>query len=112
MESSIDILQLAKGRKVAILGDMLELGSETDKFHYQVGRYAAEAGCDLIIAVGVLSEKIFMGAKMHTDHRVEYFRNTEDCIKTLPALLEPGDNILVKASHAMGFENVVHFLQK
>lgn len=112
MEASIDILQLAEGRKVAILGDMFELGEETDKYHYQVGRYAAEAGCDLIIAVGALSEKIFMGAKMNTDNRVEYFHTTEDAINALPDLLQPGDNILVKASHAMNFESIVEFLQK
>ena len=112
MESSIDILQLAEGRKVAILGDMFELGEESDKYHYQVGRYAAEAGCDLIIAVGELSEKIFMGAKMNTDNKVEYFHTTEACIEALPELLEPGDNILVKASHAMNFASIVEFLQK
>ena len=112
MESSIDILKLAEGRKVAVLGDMLELGEETDKYHYQVGRYAADAGCDLIIAVGALSEKIFMGAKMNTDNKVEYFHTTEDCIKSLPSLLEPGDNILVKASHAMNFESIVTFLKQ
>ncbi len=112
MESSIDILQLAEGRKVAILGDMFELGEESDKYHYQVGKYAAEAGCDLIIAIGELSEKIFMGAKMNTDNRVEYFHTTEAAIEALPDLLQQGDNILVKASHAMNFESIVDFLQK
>lgn len=112
MESSIDILKLAEGRKVAILGDMLELGPETDKFHYQVGRYAAEAGCDLIICVGRLSEKIFMGAKMNTDNRVEYFHTTENCIRALPDLLKDGDQILVKASHAMDFKSIVDYLQQ
>lgn len=111
MEASIDILQLATGRKVAILGDMLELGEETDKFHYQVGKYAAEAGCDLIIAVGSFSEKTFMGAKMNTDNKVEYFHTTAECMKELPALLKEGDNVLVKASHAMGFEQIVALLK-
>ncbi len=112
MESSLDILKLADGRKVAILGDMLELGDESGKYHYQVGRYAAEAGCDLILCVGPLSEKTFMGAKMNTDNKVEYFHTTEECIQSLPSLLEPGDNILVKASHAMKFAEIVEFLKK
>ena len=111
MESSLDILKLADGRKVAILGDMLELGDESGKYHYQVGRYAAEAGCDLILCVGPLSEKTFMGAKMNTDNKVEYFHTTEECIQSLPSLLEPGDNILVKASHAMKFAEIVEFLK-
>ncbi len=112
MESSIDILKLAEGRKVAILGDMLELGEETDKYHYQVGRYAAEAGCDQIICIGPLSEKIFMGAKMNTDNKVDYFHSVESCIRDLPQLLKDGDTILVKASNAMKFSTIVDFLKK
>ena len=112
MEASIDILKLAEGRKVAILGDMFELGEDSEKFHYQVGRYAAEAGCDLIICVGELSEKTFMGAKMNTDNKVEYFHTTDACIAQLDDLLKPGDNVLVKASHAMEFERIVSFLKE
>ena len=112
MESSIDILKMAEGRKVAILGDMLELGEETDKYHYQVGRYAAEAGCDQIICIGPLSEKIFMGAKMNTDNKVDYFHSPDACIRELPSLLKPGDTILVKASHSMNFETIVEYLKK
>ena len=112
MESSIDILKLAEGRKVAILGDMFELGEDSEKFHYQVGRYAAEAGCDLIICVGELSEKTFMGAKMNTDNKVEYFHTTDACIAQLSDLLKAGDNVLVKASHAMEFERIVSYLKE
>lgn len=112
MEASLDILKLAEGRKVAILGDMFELGEESDKYHYQVGRYAAEIGCDQIICIGQLNEKIFMGAKMNTDNKVSYFHTTEDCIRELDSLLLPGDTILVKASHAMNFESIVNELKK
>ena len=111
MESSIDLLMKMPGRRVAILGDMLELGEQKDKMHVQVGRYAAKSGVDVIICVGTLSDKIFMGATMSTDKQVELFHDNEECIDALPDILEPGDSILVKASNAMHFSEIVDALK-
>ncbi|MCQ2513041.1 MAG: UDP-N-acetylmuramoyl-tripeptide--D-alanyl-D-alanine ligase [Lachnospiraceae bacterium] len=111
MKSSIDVLKETEGRKVAILGDMFELGDDTEQFHYDIGKYAADAGIDLIICVGDFSNKTYLGAKMNTDNQVEYYTSVEDCITYLPDLLSKDDNILVKASNRMHFSDIVSFLQ-
>ena len=112
MESSIDLLQKMPGRKVAILGDMLELGELSDKLHFRVGKYAAKAGTDVIVCVGTRSEKTYMAARMSTDNQVELFHDNEECIDALPAVLEPGDSILVKASNSMHFYEIVDALKE
>ena len=112
MESSIDLLQKMPGRKVAILGDMLELGELSDKLHFRVGKYAAKAGTDVIVCVGTRSEKTYMAARMSTDNQVELFHDNEECIDALPAILEPGDSILVKASNSMHFYEIVDALKE
>ena len=111
MESSLDMLLKMPGRKVAILGDMLELGEQSDKMHFQVGKYAGKAGVDLIICVGKSSEKTYMGARMSTDNQVELFADNEECMEVLPEILEKGDSILVKASNAMNFAEIVDALK-
>ncbi|MBE6017939.1 MAG: UDP-N-acetylmuramoyl-tripeptide--D-alanyl-D-alanine ligase [Lachnospiraceae bacterium] len=111
MQSSIDFLQYAQGRKVAILGDMLELGEDSDKYHFKVGQYVGKTDTDLIICVGEESEKMFMGAKLVTDHRAEYFKKLRDAIEIVPGLLKNGDTILLKASHSMHFDKLLEVLK-
>ena len=111
VEAAIEVLETAPGRKVAILGDMKELGKNSDKFHFQLGQYVGKSNVDLLICVGENSEKTYMGAKMSTDNEVQYFKTVDECIKELPKLLKDDDTILVKASHAMGFENIVIWLK-
>lgn len=111
MMSSIDFLQYAEGRKVAILGDMLELGEDSDKYHFKVGQYAGKTDTDLIICVGEESEKMFMGAKLVTDHKVEYFKSLNDAIELAPSLLKDGDTILLKASNSMNFKALLEALK-
>ena len=110
MLAALDTLALSKGRSVAIIGDMLELGENSDKYHFQVGKRAGQNNIGLIICVGTLSEKTYMGARMNTDNPVEYYRTPEDCLSALPYLVQEGDTILVKASHAMGFDKIVEKL--
>ena len=112
MSAEIDILKNSTGRTVAIMGDMLELGEDSDKFHFQTGKYAGKAGIDLIICVGQSSEKTYMGAKMGSDKQVEYFKTNADCIRKLPYVLKDGDTILVKASNGMKFFEIVDAIKK
>ncbi len=107
MESSLDVLKKVEGRKVAILGDMFELGEDSDKYHFQLGQYAGKAGIDVIVCVGANSEKTFMGAKLTTDNRVEYCRTLDDALRMLPYVLKEGDTVLVKASNSMHFNQIV-----
>ncbi|MGI6072792.1 MAG: UDP-N-acetylmuramoyl-tripeptide--D-alanyl-D-alanine ligase [Lachnospiraceae bacterium] len=112
MMAAVDLLKSVKGRKVAILGDMFELGDDSDKYHFQVGRYAGESGADLIICVGQNSEKMFMGARLASDKSVEYFKSLEDAIEMVPAFLRKGDTVLLKASNGMNFKQLLGVLQE
>lgn len=123
MKAAIDLLSMADTRKVALLGDMGELGSNEKALHHEVGAYAAAAGIELLVCVGELSGNMYEGAmeqlaisRTNSDDRPEsntkllYYKTREDLIEALPAILNAEDTVLVKASHFMGFENVVRAL--
>lgn len=113
MKASLGILKDAQGRKTAILGDMGELGENEVELHEEVGRFAANAGIDLLICVGKLSAHMAEAAKKEgTDLQVVYEENLQDLLKDLPEYLKEGDTILVKASHFMNFTRVVEELGK
>lgn len=105
--SSLDSLSALPGRPVAILGDMLELGEIGPALHRQLGEYAASLGVQ-VIACGSLSRNTAEGAGENTP----WFADTESLLKALPGLVNHGDAVLVKASHAMNFEAVVRALEK
>lgn len=103
VKASIDTLMNFDGRKVAILGDMKELGENELALHYEVGEYAKK--CDKVIAVGPLAEKLAEGADGI------YFKTKEELIEKLPEIIENGDIVLVKASHSMAFEKLTEELK-
>ncbi len=116
MKSSIDVLATAKGRKVSILGDMFELGVNEEQLHYEVGAYLADQSVDVLITAGSLAKQIAKGAQehIHSDSpcEVHSYDTREDLIAALPALLQTGDQILVKASHGMEFPKVIEAIQQ
>lgn len=112
MKASLDVLTDALGRKVAILGDMGELGADERKMHQEVGRYAAEREIDVLLCVGELSADMAEAARtVSSKTQVGHFANKEDLMKELPELLEKGDTVLVKASHFMEFGEIVEKLK-
>ena len=112
MCAALDVLSNALGRKVAILGDMGELGANEKLLHYNVGCHAADAGIDVLILAGELSQEIARGAKAkNPDQTIHWFTTRDELIQALPMLLVRGDSILVKASHFMQFEEIVKALQ-
>lgn len=112
MMASLDILMDAEGRKVAILGDMFELGENELELHAGVGAHASQNAIDLLICVGErsrhMAEAAFEGGGCG---EVLSIPTLDALLKTLPKLVQTGDTILVKASHAMHFEKVVEKLQ-
>lgn len=104
VKASIDTLANFAGRKVAILGDMKELGTDELKLHYETGGYAKSKKIDLTVAVGSLAKELAKGADG------EWFESVEQTKSAIPALIHEGDTVLVKASHSMQFENIVKFL--
>ncbi len=105
VKSALESLASLPGRKVAILGDMRELGPSGPALHRQTGALAAEL-CDAVIACGAEAEQIAAGAGADA----VWFRTREELIAELPRLIERGDAVLVKASRAMGFEAVTEAL--
>ena len=116
MYAAIDTLGYAITRKVAILGDMFELGEESDKLHAEVGDYAASSGIDSLIFVGALAKHMYKSASLHEGVEIRYYPNRELLLAALSdptkEILKQNDTILVKASHGMGFSDIVEFLKK
>ena len=106
--SAIRSLSRCVGRKVCILGDMLELGDDAPALHYQTGELARACGIDLVITAGSLAAEIARGAAQ----RQNRFLDRESLIAALPTLLRRGDNVLVKASRSMQFEEITAALEK
>lgn len=110
MLAAIDVLEKVNGRRVCILGDMLELGKESAEHHEVVGIYAALHNIDLIVCVGPESEAMFLGAHDIAPRRSRYFETQKNLLSILPLLLREGDTILVKASRGMHLEETVEQL--
>ena len=119
MKASVDVVDMALGRKVCILGSMFELGDNEKNLHYDVGQYVGAKSIDVLITIGDLARHIAMGAADYRethyesyDCSVHSYDTIEEFENEAGQLLKKGDNILVKASHGMHFSNIVDMLSK
>lgn len=117
MEAAIDLLNMALTRKVAVLGDMFELGENSDALHERVGKYAVENSVDMLLCVGKNSKLMYEAAvkkreELQNCTKLHYFETREDLEAVLDSLLEEKDTVLIKASHGMGFHTVVNKLSQ
>ena len=111
MKASIDVLSKAEGRKIAVLGDMGELGADERTLHYSVGEHFAGKGIDVLYCAGVLSEEIVKAVRAVSETtETRYFETKEELITVLKGEVKEGDTILVKASHFMNFPEIVKAL--
>lgn len=108
MKASLDVLSSSQGRKVAVLGDMGELGQDEKKLHYETGVYAAQKQIDILFCTGTLSEEMARGAR-ETNEKCEvcYFASKDEMVSRLLECLQKGDTVLVKASHFMNYTQIV-----
>lgn len=112
MKAAIDLLCMADTRKVAILGDMGELGEREAALHADIGAYAASRNIDVLICVGKLSARMFKSASAGSSSlRLYYYESREALLDAVLSIVNPKDTVLVKASHFMGFDQVVKALQ-
>jgi UDP-N-acetylmuramoyl-tripeptide--D-alanyl-D-alanine ligase len=102
-----DLTDTAPGRRVAVLGDMLELGAESRRLHREIGEYAAAAGIELLLTVGELAGEI---ARTFTDESHTSV-DAREAAALLAGLLRDGDTVLVKGSRGVGLEHVVQSLR-
>ncbi len=99
-------------RRVAVVGDMKELGANSRTFHHAVGGYFAEAGVNRLIAIGDLARYMAEGAQEAGMENASYYATMEEAKDALRRELRAGVTILVKASRSMAFEKIVEFLQE
>jgi UDP-N-acetylmuramoyl-tripeptide--D-alanyl-D-alanine ligase len=112
---AIDVLAAASGRRrVAVLGEMLELGEHATALHREVGRAAGSAGIDLLVAVGGPAAETLAAAAVDTgmaSDRVHHYGTSDEAADAVAALIESGDVVLVKGSRGVRTERVVERLK-
>ena len=107
VESGIDLLTKCEGkRKVCILGDMFELGSDSPMLHKHVGEHAAKCRIGLLIAIGELSKNTYNGM-VENGGKALYYATKEEFLKDKENVIKDGDVVLIKASHGMEFGKIV-----
>jgi len=112
---TLTALRVREGsRRVAVLGDMLELGRLSERAHAEIGRYVSRLPCDLLITVGDLARLIAEGglAGGMAPERVFHYDSNRQLVDDLPSLLEPGDVILIKASRGCRLEEVARAVER
>lgn len=115
MLNAIDLLSKVQNkRRVAILGDILELGKYAQKIHCQIGEHITNDTLDMLITVGQNSKYLANEAIKNglSRNKVYSYLNCQEVIKALDNLLLPNDIILIKASHSMNLIKIVDYLQK
>ena len=100
------------GRRVAVLGDMLELGDTAPKLHHDIGAYAAECGVDHLITLGPLSQSMAEGAREAGMGASQIYCAAEpaEALDVLTHLLRARDVVMIKGSRGMAMEHLVKAL--
>lgn len=105
--AAIDVLSNLQGQKILVMGDMGELGSDTDSAHHSVGEYAAAAGIDALWAIGEnskLAVDSYAGKGRH-------FESKEDLIEALVKIANSDMTVLIKGSHSAKMNEIVTALK-
>lgn len=113
MRAAVEVLSKSGGDyKIAVLGDMFELGPFAPTLHAGVGAYLGKAGIDCLVAVGELARHIYDAAKDAMVPQVYWCETKEEAKPILAELVRPNSTILVKASRGMAFEELVDDLKR
>lgn len=106
MKAAIELLESATTKRVALLGDMFELGEREKQLHRSVGDYLVGKNIEKVICVGELAKEIYEGAK---EGKAEcyWYPDKKELTDNIRQLIEKGDTVLIKASHGMGFAELV-----
>ncbi len=112
VSASLRSVAALEGRRVAVLGDMLELGENETALHRAVGALAAELDIDMLLCCGELSRSTAEGYRSAGGRDGRWYGSKDELIASLGDTVRDGDTVLVKASHSMGFDAVVSALRK
>jgi UDP-N-acetylmuramoyl-tripeptide--D-alanyl-D-alanine ligase len=113
MVAALETLQEmpCKGRRIAVLGDMAELGTHSEAAHEEVGRRAAELGVAQLFTIGEKATMLARGARNAGLNRVLEFSDVETAANALRSFIKPGDVLLLKASRSARLERVGDYLR-
>lgn len=112
MKAAINYLSKTENtRKIAVLGDMLELGEFSQELHEKVGAEVIENKIDILITVGELG-KIIGNKVLEKNEKVFMFNKNEEAINKIKSIIKNGDIVLIKASNGMKFKEIVEELKK
>jgi UDP-N-acetylmuramoyl-tripeptide--D-alanyl-D-alanine ligase len=100
-----------EGRRIAVLGDMAELGAEAEAAHQEAGRLAAQLNLAQLLVIGKMAPVTAAAARQAGLHRVLEFENLAASIPAFQALVRPGDLVLMKASRRMRLERIIDALE-
>ena len=109
MKAALEYLgEIKAKRKIAVLGDMLELGNFSKELHEKVGEEVAKNNIDMLVVVGEEAKHIVSKAleKGLDNNRIYICKNNEEAIKIIKKISKPEDAILLKASNAMNFQEI------
>lgn len=112
MTASLKVLaKINSKRKIAILGDMLELGEYTEELHRKVGTEVVNNKIDILLTVGKAANFIASEAKNLGLQEIYQFETNAECIKKIGKIVKKDDAILIKASNKMNFREISQYLQ-
>jgi UDP-N-acetylmuramoyl-tripeptide--D-alanyl-D-alanine ligase len=111
VKAALASLSALTGRRVAILGDMLELGAQSDALHFNIGAIAGRSGIDVLLCRGDKASFIRDGYISAGGEKAEHYGTNAELMAGMPSALKKGDNVLVKASHGMRFFEIAEFLE-
>lgn len=113
MSASLEVLAnfAADGRKIALLGDMAELGEASKAAHYELGKLAANSGLDQLFLVGTKIEETAWAARENGFEKITVFKTAEEAALELCEFIRPGDVVLIKASRSMRLERIAQFCE-
>ena len=111
MKSSVKYLgSLNNTRKIAILGDMLELGSYSENLHRELGRFINENNIDVVITVGEFSK--YINEELKIKENSYNYTNNEDALEKIKNIIKEGDTILIKSSLGMKFIEIYNGIKE
>ena len=108
MAAALQVLGTKPGRRIAVLGDMLELGTSAQAEHYRIGRLAV-GNADMVLAYGPNAPRVRSGCLTGgmPDSRCHSFQDKDELLSVLRRFAKPGDVLLFKGSHGMHMETVL-----
>lgn len=113
VKAALEVLyKITAKRKVAILGDMRELGEYGEELHRNIGKEIINKKIDVLVTVGEIAKFIADEAKKLGLKEIYVFNNNSDCIKKLRQIIKKGDAVLIKASKVMHFEEIAESIEK